>query len=434
MSHSKNNLNGAFREVPYMGVIWVVAEAMKLGYYNGHPDWANLGQGQPEIGELVGAPKRITTFSIEPQDQAYGALGGSQELREKIAAHYNRLFRKKQASRYTADNVSVAMGGRLMLTRIFAAMDKIRLGYKVPDYTAYEDMINYHHSKVTPVLIPTSEKNAFDIPAKKFEHTLKKYKLDAYLLSNPCNPTGNVIEGKDLETYVAAASKLNCTLIFDEFYSHFIFEKKKPGKGAVSAAAYLEDVNTSPVILIDGLTKSFRYPGWRMGWALGPKTMIDNINRAASAIDGGPSQPMTRAALKVLDKDYADKETSALRKAFSIKRNLMIESLTNAGIQCMPQGKGTFYIWGNISKLPKQINNAESFFFEALKHKVMTVPGYFFDIHPGKKKKEKSVFDSWVRFSFGPSEKNMMHGLDRLTLMISSFAKQKINKKQNDGF
>ncbi|MCX6190236.1 MAG: hypothetical protein NTW54_11690 [Bacteroidetes bacterium] len=91
MSHSKNNLNGAFREVPYMGVIWVVAEAMKLGYYNGHPDWANLGQGQPEIGELVGAPKRITTFSIEPQDQAYGALGGSQELREKIAAHYNRF-------------------------------------------------------------------------------------------------------------------------------------------------------------------------------------------------------------------------------------------------------------------------------------------------------------------------------------------------------
>ncbi len=84
---------GPFREVPYMGVIWVVAEAMKLGFYNGHPDWANLGQGQPEIGEMEGAPPRINSFKIEPQDHAYGHLGGSQELRQKIADHYNRLYR-----------------------------------------------------------------------------------------------------------------------------------------------------------------------------------------------------------------------------------------------------------------------------------------------------------------------------------------------------
>jgi hypothetical protein len=49
---------GAFRPIPYMGVIWVVAEAMKLGFRNGHPDWCNLGQGQPEVGEMEGAPPR----------------------------------------------------------------------------------------------------------------------------------------------------------------------------------------------------------------------------------------------------------------------------------------------------------------------------------------------------------------------------------------
>ena len=425
----KDLSNGAFRDVPYMGVIWVVAEAMKLGYYNGNPEWANLGQGQPEIGEIEGAPPRIRSFEIEPQDQAYGHLSGSLELREKIAEHYNRLFRKDHSSKYTPENVSIAMGGRLVLTRIFAAFAKIRLGYKIPDYTAYEDMINYHQGKITPVQIPTSEKNAFDIPANEFEKTIKKYKLDAYLISNPCNPTGNVIEGNDLKTYVLAGSKNNCTLIFDEFYSHFIFEKDKPGKGPVSAAAYIDDVNKSPVILIDGLTKSFRYPGWRIGWAIGPKNMIDNLNRAASAIDGGPSQPMTRAALKVLDKNYADKETSALRKVFSRKRNLMVKTLTNAGIEFLPQAKGTFYLWGNISKLPKPINTAEQFFFEALKHKVMTVPGYFFDIQPGKKKKTKSDFDKWVRFSFGPPEQNMVEGLERLSKMIHSFSNKKSPQK-----
>ena len=421
--------NGAFRDVPYMGVIWVVAEAMKLGYFNGNPEWANLGQGQPEIGEIDGAPPRIKSFDIQPHDQAYGALGGSQELREKIAEHYNRLYRKNNSSKYTADNISVAMGGRLILTRIFSAFDKIRLGYKIPDYTAYEDMMNYHSGRVTPIQIPTFEKNAFDIPANEFEHIIKKYKLDAYLLSNPCNPTGNVIAGDDLKNYVQAGTKNNCTLIFDEFYSHFIFEKNKPGKEPVSAAAYIDDVNKSHVILIDGLTKSFRYPGWRIGWAIGPKNMIDNLNRAASAIDGGPSQPMTRAALKVLDKNYANKETSALRKVFSKKRNMMVEALANAGIEFLPQAKGTFYLWGNISNLPKPINRAEQFFFEALKYKVMTVPGYFFDIQPGQNKKVKSDFDNWVRFSFGPPEGNMVGGLERLTKMINSFSKKITVKK-----
>ena len=127
-----------------MGVIWVVAEAMKLGFYNGHPDWCNLGQGQPEVGPMEGAPERVSMISMEPGDHAYGPIGGSSELREAVAAHYNRLYRQGKSSQYTADNVSVAAGGRLVLSRVFAALDAGRLGYQIPDYTAYEDMINYH--------------------------------------------------------------------------------------------------------------------------------------------------------------------------------------------------------------------------------------------------------------------------------------------------
>ncbi len=61
-----------FREVPYMGVIWVVHQAMQRGFWNGNPDWCNLGQGQPEIGNMPGAPDRIRSVTIEPEDQAYG--------------------------------------------------------------------------------------------------------------------------------------------------------------------------------------------------------------------------------------------------------------------------------------------------------------------------------------------------------------------------
>ena len=90
------------RPVPYMGVIWVVHEASKLGFWNGHPDWCNLGQGQPEVGEMEGAPPRIRDVHLAESDQAYGPLGGSQEIREAIAATYNRQYRKGMKSQYTA--------------------------------------------------------------------------------------------------------------------------------------------------------------------------------------------------------------------------------------------------------------------------------------------------------------------------------------------
>ncbi len=413
----------AFRDVPYMGVIWVVAEAMKLGFYNGHPDWSNLGQGQPEVGEMEGAPPRITHFTIEPQDQAYGPLEGTKDFRQAIANHYNLLYRKGKDSKYTAENVSVGMGGRLVLTRVFATLDAVRLGYQIPDYTAYEDMIDYHEGKVVPVHIPTTQANDFSIPGSEFAQVIKDHNLGAYLFSNPCNPTGKVVAGEELKAYVKACADENCALISDEFYSHFIYNGDQPGKGPVSAAEFIGDVEKDPIIIIDGLTKSFRYPGWRIGWAVGPKHIIDNINRAASAVDGGPNQPIQRAAIEVLEHDRAATDTDALRKVFSRKRNYMVKTLGENGIICTPEPSGTFYIWADISQLPAPINNADVFFTEALKRKVMTVPGYFFDISPGRRSKKDSPFNQFVRFSFGPPMDNMKMGLARLTEMIESFRK-----------
>jgi len=418
---AKNVAQSPFREVPYMGVIWVVAEAMKLGFYNGHPDWSNLGQGQPEIGEMEGAPPRIRQISIEPTDQAYGPIGGTQELREVVANHYNRLYRQGMNSKYTADNVSIGMGGRLMLTRVFGALRNGRLGYQCPDYTAYEDMINNQCGRLEPVLIPTEEKNSFGIPGTDIVNILNSYDLNSFVFSNPCNPTGNFIKGEEMKMYVNAFRNTGSCLISDEFYSHFHYNGNEPSKGPASAASHIENINTDPVIIIDGLTKSFRYPGWRIGWAIGPKSMISTLDRVASAIDGGPSQPIQRAALQVLDPVYADQETNAVRNIFSRKRNIMLEKLKEMGIKCSPEPDGTFYIWTNIATLPEPINDGLRFFEEALKRKVMTVPGKFFDIDPGNKRDGKSPFQNWLRFSFGPPEDNMVMGLERLKEMVQSF-------------
>jgi hypothetical protein len=408
-----------FRYIPYMGVIHVVAEAAKLGFYNGHPDWCNLGQGQPEVGEMAGAPDRYSTFELEPGDHAYGPIGGSDTLRTAIAGHYNRLYRQGKESQYTANNISVVSGGRLALTRVMASLSDGKLGYQIPDYTAYEELITAHMHRIEPVMIPVTLEDRFIVTPERLEEVLLKKDLTAFLCSNPCNPTGGIVRGEDLKEYVRISQRHRLVLLLDEFYSHFIYnEDGGPGNGPVSAAEYVEDVNRDPVILIDGLTKCFRYPGWRLGWIVGPEEAIEMINRGASAIDGGPSQPVQRAALDVLNEERMEKETNALRKVFSEKRKVMLSALDEMGIVVGGHASGTFYVWADLSQLPEKINTGERFFREALKRRVMTVPGRFFDVNPAGKRTGLSPYTQWMRFSYGPDRQNLEKGLERLKEMV----------------
>src|SRR5436305_742295 len=107
----------AFRSVPRTGVVYVTKEAQAHGYRSGHPEWANLGQGQPEIGELPGAPPRIHSVAFDPADHEYAPVPGVWELREAVAALYNHLYRRGMPSQYTAENVAISGGGRAALTR-----------------------------------------------------------------------------------------------------------------------------------------------------------------------------------------------------------------------------------------------------------------------------------------------------------------------------
>lgn len=412
---------GALREVPFMGVIFVVHEASKRGFYNGHPDWCNLGQGQPEVGEMAGAPPRISSVEIRPEDHAYGPLGGTDAMRGAVAAHYNRIFRKGKRSQMTAANVCVAQGGRLALTRVMAALGSVNVGYQLPDYTAYEDMFNLHLSRLNPIPVRTREEDGFLLTPARYEQEVEEKGLGAFVVSNPCNPTGNVISGKALAEIIEISLKHRVTLILDEFYSHFIYTKDgKPGAGPVSGAEFIEDFERDPILLIDGLTKSFRYPGWRMGWVIGPSAMMESLARTASSIDGGPSRIAQRAAMAALEPRRADQETRALREVFAKKRNLLVERLTKMGITFAAKPTSTFYGWACLKNLPAPLNDAMTFFWRALEHKVMTVPGEFFDVNPGKRRRAESPYRQWMRFSFGPPMENLAMGLDRLEAMVQA--------------
>lgn len=408
------------RYVPYMGVIWTVNEASKLGFYNGHPDWCNVGQGQPEVGTIEGAPDRIESLKLQPSDAAYGPVGGTLEVREAIADWVNRTYRKGM-SQYTAENVSFACGGRLALTRLYSIFkDGSRIAYKNPDYTAYEDYLYPLRHNCELIELRAEEKDGFTVPVERFENFMHDVRPNAFVFSNPCNPTGQVIKDEAMDRYINAARKENCLLGADEFYATFSYnEDGSPAEKAVSALPYVKDINRDPVIVFDGLTKGFRYPGWRAGWAIGPKYLIEMINRAASAVDGGPSTMVQRGVIEELAEGHAEAELLATRKEFAVKRKMMMEGLAELGIHTPAnQPLGTFYLWASIENLPGKLSDADYFFHACLQKKVITVPGHFFDVRPFRVRPTNEPYRHWVRFSYGPNRQTIKTALERIAQVI----------------
>lgn len=406
----------AFRRVPRTGVIFVSTEAQERGYRTGAAEWCNLGQGQPETGPLPGAPERVGQLSIDLDDQEYAPVPGLWELREAVANFYNRRYRRGLPSQYTAENVSISGGGRTSLTRAAAALGQINLGHFLPDYTAYEELLDiFRLFSPIPILLEDQSGYQFDVDALRKE--ILGRGLGAILLSNPCNPTGKVVAGDELAAWVRTSRELDCALLIDEFYSHYVWHDHGP----VSAARYVEDVNVDPVVIFDGLTKNWRYPGWRITWTVGPKSVIEGVASAGSFLDGGGSRPLQRAATRLLELEHADREAEAISRTFRAKRDMALEKARSMGLRVSREPEGTFYLWASVAELPSSISDGMTFFRAALEEKVIVVPGEFFDVNPGKRRSGRpSRFRQHVRLSFGPEASEVMEGLDRLARVIQA--------------
>ncbi len=408
----------AFRKVPKTGVIYVTSEASRLGFSPTDPDWCNLGQGQPETGELPGAPPRVSSVAVHIDDQEYAPVAGLWELREAVAGLYNHLYRKGLPSQYSAENVCISGGGRAALTRAAASLGSINLGHFLPDYTAYEELLDIFKA-FTPIPILLDGDRGYSFTPDDLRKEVLGRGLSALLMSNPCNPTGKLVAGEDLSRWVSVARELDCTLLLDEFYSHYVYRSRTGQLPVESAARYVEDVDADPVVLFDGFTKNWRYPGWRITWAVGPKSVVERFASAGSFLDGGGSKPLQRAAVDLLDFDHVEQETRAIERVFRAKRDTTIARLQRIGVRFDRIPDGTFYAWGDVSELPGPLSDGMSLFRAALQKKVIVVPGEFFDVNPGKRRSGRaSRFRNYVRFSFGPSAATVEKALDRLEALV----------------
>ena len=408
--------SSVFKKLEKSGGAFVMEQAVEFGFEYDDSRWTNLGQGSAEADALEEAPPRISTISMNDKQHGYAPTEGLQELRENVASAYNNIFRSAKKSGYTYKNVSVAGGGRTVISRVVGSMRDIKIGYFVPDYSAYEEILNcFKNVEAVPIFL--DPKHKFECDLKKLKQTIKQENMKALLLSNPSNPTGNVIKGDNLKELVEMAKKEKFYLIIDEFYFNFIYSDKFK---LVSSSEFIEDVENDPVIIISGLSKAWRYSGWRVCWALGPKEIMESVTAVGSFLDGGANNPLQRAAIKLVNEKNILEESRAIQKVFRKKRDYMIKRLELMNIVISSKPEGAFYIWANLENLPREVNSGLKFFERMLKEKVVVMPGKFFDLDPHKSRKNRN-FKKYVRFSYGPKIEILKRGLDKIENALNKY-------------
>ena len=348
----------------------------------------------------------------------YGPTAGIKPLRKAVAEMYNAHHRKDKASKYTWENVCIVPGGRAGLIRIAAVLGNAYLGFFVPDYTAYNEMMSLFRN-FAAIPIPLDKKDNYHIHADRIEDEIKRG-TSVLLTSNPRNPAGNMVAGEEL-AHIQDLCRDRVTLIMDEFYCGYNYTTDCDGT-VISAADNIEDVDTDDVLIIDGLTKRFRLPGWRVAWIVGPKEFIKAIGSCGSYLDGGTNVPFQEAAVSMLEPTKVRTEMKALQTHFRMKRDYVVGRLEAMGFKLDYCPNSTFYLWLNLEALPEGINDGLNFFQACLKEKVIVVPGIFFDLNPSRR---RDLFDSpchhYVRVSYGPKMATLKAGLDGFERIIKKW-------------
>ncbi len=412
--------SGIIRKVALMGETQVISEAVKNGFNTRRTQWCNFAQGEPEVSQFQGAPSRLSWITLETHDHESSPVGGSDELRDSIAQYYNHLYREDLDSKYKRENISVAPGGRIALSRILNVLGEGKIGYRNPDCPTYPLLLENHVNRLKQFPLQGSPDKGFCVDIPQIEKHVSGKKLNSFLMSNPCNPTGQVMSGTELKKLVTVGRKNKCVMIMDEAYSHYVFGGEEEQQQPLSVVPFVRNVDRDNVLIVDGLGKGWRYPGWRLSWIVGPPKLIEAVNKVAHYFDGGTSVPAQRLAMKALEESRSQQERTRGLQVFKEKRSILTTKFQELGIKYVQEPCGTFYVWADIRGLPKGLNNADKFFRRALEEKLIVIPGKYFNLTPENKTAASKELKNWVRFSFAPSTTSLSTGIETLATMIES--------------
>jgi len=353
----------------------------------------NLGIGQPDFP----TPKHIVEAGMKALadgHHGYTPANGTQELRDGVSRHIKKMY----GAEISSDRVFIAPGGKpsMYFAIMMFGQPGVEIIYPEPGFPIYESVINYTGAKAVPMYL--SEQKNFSFNADEVLSLIND-KTRLLIINNPQNPTGGLIDKKEIDKLVDGLKKFpNVAIFSDEIYSQQIYDGKK-----MPSFFYYPELYDR-LIVMDGWSKTYAMTGWRLGWSVWPETLIDKVTRMAINSYSCVSASNQVAALAALEgsHDFLDD----MMEKFDKRRKLIVDGLNSlSGIKCNNPG-GAFYTFPNVSETGMSGDTfAEKCLFDA---GVALVPGTSFG---------KSC-TNFVRFSFANSYENIEKALEKIKKIL----------------
>ncbi len=356
------------------------------------PDAISLGVGEPDFD----TPWRVrdeAIYSLEKGRTFYTSNSGLKELKEEISSYLNRKY---ELSYDPAGEIFVTVGGSEAIDVGLRAMldpgDEVLI--PEPSYVSYKPCTILTGG--VPVTIPLKAENEFRLTGKELlEHITDRTKI--LILPFPNNPTGAIMEEKDLAEIARIVEEKDIFVMTDEIYSELTYGDRSH----VSIAAF--PGMKERTIYINGFSKAFAMTGWRLGYACGPASIIEQMLKIHQyAIMCAPTTSQY-AAVEALRS--CDDEVASMRMEYDDRRRYLVHRLREMGMDCF-EPFGAFYIFPSIQKYGMSSND----FAERLlkEKKVAVVPGTAFG----------ECGEGFIRISYAYSLEKLKAALDRIEEFI----------------
>jgi aspartate aminotransferase len=389
-----NRLSHRIESIQESATLAMAAKARE--FKNRGIDVVNLSLGEPDFK----TPAHICEAAKKAIDEgkyfAYPPVAGYQDLREALAAKYQR----ENGVPYKAENIVVSNGAKQSIANVMLAL--LDPGDEViifsPYWVSYDALVRL--AEATPVLVKGGLENDFKVTATQLEAAITP-KTRLIIFSSPCNPTGSVFTQKELAAIASVVLKHpDLLIIADEIYEHINFTGDQTSIGSLPGMF-------ERTITINGFAKGFAMTGWRVGYMCAPKWIADAANKMQGQLTSANSSIAQRAALAAITSDLGP--TLKMVDEYRKRREIVYELLKELpGIKAN-YPTGAFYFFPDVSSYygksdgERTISNGEDFCMYMLeKAHVSLVTGDAF----GEPR--------CIRLSYAASEQELRKALQRM--------------------
>ncbi|MBQ7972683.1 MAG: aminotransferase class I/II-fold pyridoxal phosphate-dependent enzyme [Lachnospiraceae bacterium] len=362
------------------------------------PDAISLGVGEPDF-DTPWHVRDEGIFSLEKGKTFYTSNAGLMGLRQEISAYINR----RQGITYDpAKEILVTVGGSEAIDVALRCM--LNPGEEViipqPCYVSYEPCAVMADG--VPVIIDLKHENDFRLTPEELEAAITD-KTKVLVLAFPNNPTGAIMERKDLEAIAEVIIKHDIYVISDEIYSELSYH------GDHVSIATLPGMKER-TIMINGFSKSYAMTGWRLGYACGPEVILKQMIKLHQfAIMCAPTTSQY-AAIEALRN--GDEDVAAMRESYNERRRYLLHVFREMGLECF-EPFGAFYVFPCIKEFGMTSDEFAIRFLE--EEKVAVVPGTAFG----------DSGEGFLRISYAYSLDNLKEALGRMKRFITRLREEK---------